>query len=101
MKIANKNIDEGKAFNWGNTSLDYAKFRGIYPQEFYQKIIDRALCIKRQSILDIRAGTGVLPRNLYKFGTKWAAIDISDNQNGAIDELEKQSLPLLTISILS
>ena len=39
MNIVNKNIDGGKAFDWGKTSKDYAKFRDIYPQKFYNKII--------------------------------------------------------------
>ena len=40
MKITDKNIDDGKAFDWGKTSKDYAKFRDIYPQKFYDKIIN-------------------------------------------------------------
>ena len=28
--IKDKNIDDGKEFNWGRTSGDYAKFRDIY-----------------------------------------------------------------------
>ena len=27
MEITNKNIDHGKAFDWGKTSEDYAKYR--------------------------------------------------------------------------
>lgn len=30
--IVNKNIDNGKAFDWGKTSPDYAKYRDIYPE---------------------------------------------------------------------
>lgn len=37
MNIANESIDGGKPFDWGRTSLDYAKFRDIYPQLFYDK----------------------------------------------------------------
>ena len=62
MKIINRDIDSGKPFDWGKTSLDYAKFRDIYPQEFYQKIVDRKLCVKGQAVLDIGTGTGILPR---------------------------------------
>lgn len=69
MKIAN--IDGGKAFDWGRTSEDYARFRDIYPQEFYEKIIMRKLCIGGQSVLDIGTGTGVLPRNMYRYGAKY------------------------------
>lgn len=80
MKITNRDIDSGKPFDWGKTSLDYAKFRDIYPKEFYQKIVDRKLCINGQTILDIGTGTGVLPRNMYQYGAKWTATDISENQ---------------------
>lgn len=75
-----KNIDGGKAFDWGRTSEDYAKFRDIYPDQFYKKIISRGLCTKGQKILDLGTGTGVLPRNMYKYGAKWTGIDISENQ---------------------
>ena len=53
MKIINRDIDSGKPFDWGKTSLDYAKFRDIYPQEFYQRIIDRKLCLDGQSVLSV------------------------------------------------
>lgn len=80
MNITNRDIDSGKPFDWGKTSLDYAKFRDIYPKEFYQRIVDRKLCINGQSILDVGTGTGVLPRNMYQYGAKWTATDISENQ---------------------
>lgn len=80
MSISDKNIDNGKAFDWGKTSADYAKFRDIYPQEFYDKIIKRELCIKGQNVLDVGTGTGVLPRNMYRYGAKWIGTDISENQ---------------------
>lgn len=36
--MTDSNIDNGKAFDWGRTSQDYAKYRDIYPDEFYRKI---------------------------------------------------------------
>lgn len=78
--ISKKNIDDGKAFDFGKTSNDYAKFRDIYPEIFYDKIISRNMCINGQKVLDIGTGTGVLPRNLYKYGAKWTGIDISGKQ---------------------
>lgn len=80
MLIKNEIIDNGKAFDWGRTSLDYARYRDIYPQEFYDKIISRNLCIKGQTVLDLGTGTGVLPRNLYRYGAKWIGTDISEEQ---------------------
>ena len=65
MEIIDKNIDGGKSFDWGRTSSDYAKYRDIYPHEFYKKIIDRNLCIKGQNILDLGTGTGIIPLLLY------------------------------------
>ena len=32
MHITDKNIDKGKAFDFGKTSSDYAKYRDIYPE---------------------------------------------------------------------
>lgn len=80
MEIINKAIDEGKPFDWGRTSSDYAKYRDIYPQIFYDKIITRKLCVEGQYVLDLGTGTGVLPRNLCRYGAKWTGTDISEEQ---------------------
>lgn len=80
MEILDKNIDAGKAFDWGRVSEDYARFRDIYPEIFYQKIVQRGLCLKGQNVLDLGTGTGVLPRNMYGYGAAWTGIDIAENQ---------------------
>ena len=80
MLIKDKKIDGGKAFDWSRVSDEYAKYRDIYPKEFYHKILERGLCKNGQSILDIGTGTGVLPRNMYEYGGKWTGIDISEEQ---------------------
>ncbi|MBD5157863.1 MAG: class I SAM-dependent methyltransferase [Butyrivibrio sp.] len=78
MKL--KTIDNGNAFDWGKASGDYAKFRDIYPEIFYEKLAEISVGTKGQSVLDIGTGTGVLPRNMYRYGAKWIGVDISANQ---------------------
>lgn len=89
--IKDDRIDSGKAFDWGRTSADYAAYRDIYPEEFYRRIIDQGLCIKGQSVLDIGTGTGVLPRNMYKYGASFIGTDISENQIKAAVELSAKA----------
>lgn len=76
----NKDIDQGREFDWGRASKDYAKFRDIYLDEFYEKILSLGLCTKGQHVLDLGTGTGVLPRNMVKFGATFVGADISENQ---------------------
>lgn len=80
MNIIDPNIDNGRSFDWGRSSADYAKYRDIYPQAFYDKILQRGLCINGQRVLDVGTGTGVLPRNMYRYGAKWTGTDISEDQ---------------------
>ncbi|MDL2238074.1 class I SAM-dependent methyltransferase [Christensenellaceae bacterium OttesenSCG-928-K19] len=78
--IMEDKIDHGREFDWGRASADYAKYRDIYPEAFYRKIVDMGLCTKGQRVLDLGTGTGVLPRNLYKYGAKFTGADIAKNQ---------------------
>lgn len=80
MEIKDKRIDEGKAFDWGRTSEHYARYRDIYPEVFYRRIADRGLCVDGQKVLDLGTGTGVLPRNMYRYGAEWIGTDISSEQ---------------------
>ena len=80
MVIKDERIDSGKAFDWGRTSEAYARFRDIYPEEFYKRLTDRGLCVAGQKVLDLGTGTGVLPRNMYKYGAQWTGRDISPEQ---------------------
>lgn len=89
MDIVDKNIDNGNAFDWGRVSAEYAKYRDIYPQKFYDQIVDRGLCVKGQKILDIGTGTGVIPRNMYRYGGEWVGTDISKEQVGQARLLSK------------
>lgn len=91
MEIRNENIDQGKAFDWGRTSEDYARYRDIYPPVFYQKILDRGLCMDGQKVLDLGTGTGVLPRNMYGYGGEWTGTDISLEQIQQAEKLSEEA----------
>ena len=91
MEITDKRIDAGKAFDWGKTSEYYAKYRDIYPDIFYRKVADRGLCVEGQRVLDLGTGTGVLPRNMYKYGAKWTGTDISPEQIEQAKRLAKEA----------
>lgn len=82
-------IDNGKAFDWGRTSQDYARYRDIYPPAFYRRILDLGLCRNGQEVLDVGTGTGVLPRNLCRYGAKWTAADVSPEQIGQAEALSQ------------
>ena len=90
-KISISYIDDGKTFDWGKTSKDYAKYRDIYPDEFYKYILKLGLCKDGQEVLDIGTGTGVLPRNMYEYGAKWTGTDIAENQIEQAKKLAAQS----------
>lgn len=46
----------------------------------YDVIVSRGLCINGQKILDVGTGTGVLPRNMHRYGARWIGTDISKEQ---------------------
>ncbi|HEX3037444.1 MAG TPA: class I SAM-dependent methyltransferase [Oscillospiraceae bacterium] len=83
-------IDNGKEFDWGKISSDYAKYRDLYPKEFYQKLVDLGLCVSGQKVLDLGTGTGVLPRNMYQFGASFIGTDISENQIKEAERLSRE-----------
>ena len=91
MEITKSEIDGGKGFDWGRTSEDYAKFRDIYPEAFYEKIARLGLCVQNQKVLDLGTGTGVLPRNMYKYGASFIGADIAENQITQARRLSKEA----------
>ncbi len=89
--IVNPDIDNGRAFDWGRVSEDYARYRDIYPEAFYQKMIELGLCTRGQRVLDLGTGTGVLPRNLYRFGARFTGVDIAENQIAQARRLAREA----------
>ena len=74
------NIDNGKAFDFGKTASEYAKYRDIYPKELYNFLYSLGVGHNGSKWLDIGTGTGVLPFNLYHYGADITGVDISEEQ---------------------
>ncbi|MBQ5347922.1 MAG: class I SAM-dependent methyltransferase [Ruminococcus sp.] len=73
-------IDNGKEFDFGKISEDYAEFRNIYPRGMYEKLGGFGIGRSGQKILDLGSGTAVLPINMSRTGAEFTAADISENQ---------------------
>ena len=73
-------IDHGEPFDWSRTSQDYARYRDIYPPDFYRHLLDRGLCTQGQRVLDLGTGTGVLPRALCRYGARFTGVDPAPGQ---------------------
>ena len=78
--MKNKNIDDGKEFDWGNTSEKYAQYRDIYPKELYDRLRALGVGFDGTAWLDLGTGTGILPQNLYNPHADITAVDISAEQ---------------------
>lgn len=78
--LVNERFDNGKAFDWGLTSEDYAKYRDIYPDELYKRLRELGVASDGTAWLDLGTGTGILPQNLYNEKADITAIDITEEQ---------------------
>ena len=78
--ITKKSIDGGKAFDWGLTSQQYAKYRNIYPAHLYKRLHELGVAADGTAWLDLGTGTGILPQNMYNPKAKIFGVDISEEQ---------------------
>ena len=75
-----KKIDSGNSFDFGRVSDHYARYRDIYPQSMYDKLISFGIGKQGQKLLDLGSGTAILPLRLYHTGAHITAADISPEQ---------------------
>lgn len=73
-------IDNGKSFDFGKTSADYAQYRDIYPESLYAKMLGTGIGRIGSKNLDLGTGTGVFPRKMCRFGADFYGVDISSEQ---------------------
>ena len=83
-------IDNGRKFDFGKTSEEYAKYRDIYPQEVFDKLYELGVGRAGTNWLDLGTGTGVIPRGLAKYGANIVGIDIAENQIKQAEKLSKE-----------
>lgn len=94
-----ENIDNGKAFDWGNTAEDYGKYRDIYPKTYFDALKSIGFADNKQSILDIGTGSGVIARSIYNSSLSITGIDIEKKQISKAIELasiEKKEISFFT-----
>ncbi|MDE6658956.1 MAG: methyltransferase domain-containing protein [Eubacterium sp.] len=85
-RLRNKmEIDNGVHFDWSKTVEEYAKFRNIYPDDFFKNLHKMGLSNKK--VLDIGTGTGILPMNMAKYGGKYIGMDKSSEMIEKAKEL--------------
>jgi SAM-dependent methyltransferase len=82
-------FDQGSDFDFGRVADEYAKYRDIYPESFYNKILSYNVGVKGQSALDLGTGSGVIPRHMHCHGADWTAADVSPLQIDAAKRLSK------------
>ena len=68
-------IDGGARFDWGKTAEQYAKYRNLYPSEFWETM--KQMGVNGKRVLDIGTGTGVFPLNMADNGGEFIGADIS------------------------
>lgn len=73
-------IDGGAEFDFGRTSLDYGRYRDIYPASLYEGLLAAGIGLSGQRILDLGTGTGPVPRSLSPSGALVTGVDVSDAQ---------------------
>jgi SAM-dependent methyltransferase len=82
-------IDHGRAFDWGLTAQDYARYRPGYPASFYERITSLGVGLPGQRVLDLGCGTGNVARELAHRGCRVTGVDISERQ---VDEARRLSI---------
>jgi SAM-dependent methyltransferase len=83
----NAAIDQGRAFDWGRTSADYALHRPGPPPSFFERLRVLGVGLPGQRILDLATGTGVLARQFAQQGAVVTGVDIAPEQAEAAARL--------------
>lgn len=82
--------DHGKPHEWGKVSGDYARYRDIYPQSFYEAFIEMGIGLAGRRVLDLGTGTGVIPRGMAHWAAVWEGTDPDAGQIGAARRLAEE-----------
>lgn len=84
-------IDGGAEFDFGRASLDYGRYRDIYPASLYEGLRAAGIGLAGQRVLDLGTGTGPVPRALAGFGARFTGVDASAAQIAEARRLSAES----------
>ena len=73
-------LDEGRPFDWGTTSNDYARHRPGPPIGLYERLKALGVGLPQQKILDLATGTGVVARQFARQAAIVTGLDIAPEQ---------------------
>ena len=91
-------VDHGQAFDFGRTSEAYARYRDIYPEEMYARLLRLGVGTRGSRWLDLGTGTGVVPRAMACHGAVIIGTDISEAQIRQAEALSAD-LPNITYRV--
>lgn len=80
--MINRDVDQGRSFDFGKTSEYYAAWRNIYPEALFTRLKELGVGKDNSVWLDLGTGTGVLPARLYNANARIVGVDISEEQIG-------------------
>jgi SAM-dependent methyltransferase len=83
-------LDQGRAYDWGRTAVDYARYRTDPPPSFFRRLAALGVGLPGQSILDLGTGTGALARQFARQGAQATGTDIAAGQIAAARALATQ-----------
>jgi SAM-dependent methyltransferase len=92
-------IDQGRCFDWGRTSADYAAHRPGPPPSFYERLRVLDVGLPGQRILDLGTGTGLLAQQFARHGADVVGIDISPDQIAMATRLSQEEGPAARFAV--
>lgn len=96
MKL--EHVDSEKSFDWSKSSEYYAKYRDIYPKEFYQILSALGIGKKGQKILDLCTGTLLLDNEETKEFAEGDVVRFAEGDINGITNLSNEEFVYISVT---